>query len=155
MLTCKVSISFLLAISLNTVPVRAQWFPNGSAISTANFNQESPDIVSDGAGGAIITWIDQRNGDWDVYAQRVSPYGELLWNPPGVPVVTALENQIEVAATADGSGGAIVVWVNDTPSLHDRDLHAQHVNASGSLSWRRRSHIDRGRRPAASRDRSR
>ena len=51
----------------------AQWSTNpytNNAISTAANDQYSPTIVSDGAGGAIITWNDYRSGtNVDIYAQ--------------------------------------------------------------------------------------
>ena len=35
-------------------------------------NAQNPQITSDGVGGAIVTWKDDRATDWDIYAQRVS-----------------------------------------------------------------------------------
>ena len=42
-------------------------------ICTAANDQYYPQIISDGSGGAIITWSDNRSGSHDIYAQRVSP----------------------------------------------------------------------------------
>ncbi len=51
-----------------------QWTANGVAVCTAFDDQYDPVIVSDGAGGAIITWTDYRSGtSEDIYAQRVNP----------------------------------------------------------------------------------
>ncbi len=127
-------LSLLAAISLHAGAAQSQWFPNGTAVSTANLNQLYPAVVSDGAGGAIIAWVDQRSGE-DIYAQRVSEFGLLLWNPDGVPIVTAIESQTDVAMVADGSGGAILVWVDDQQGVTNLDLYAQRVNASGALMW--------------------
>jgi len=44
-------------------------------ISAAADDQLNPHIVSDGSGGAIITWDDYRNGNYDIYAQGVSASG--------------------------------------------------------------------------------
>ena len=61
------------------------WTANGVAVSTAAGNQEAPKILADGAGGAIIAWQDNRNaGDYDVYAQRVQPDGQLGGTVVGV-----------------------------------------------------------------------
>ena len=53
----------------------AQWStdPNvNTAICTAASYQYGSTIVSDGAGGAIITWFDSRSGtNYDIYAQRI------------------------------------------------------------------------------------
>jgi hypothetical protein len=49
-----------------------------NAICTAPSNQDSPQLVSDGSGGAIITWRDSRSGtNLDIYAQKVRPDGSL------------------------------------------------------------------------------
>src|SRR5260221_474761 len=43
------------------------WPANGRAQCTAAGNQGFPTIVSDGAGGAIVTWYDFRSGtNWDI-----------------------------------------------------------------------------------------
>jgi hypothetical protein len=56
----------------------AQWTANGVPISTASYFQDSPAIIGDGAGGAIITWEDYRSGtNYDIYAQRVTADGSL------------------------------------------------------------------------------
>ena len=53
-----------------------QWTANGVALCTAAGVQQSPTIVSDGAGGAIVTWQDLRGGTtYDIYAQRVNAAG--------------------------------------------------------------------------------
>ena len=52
-----------------------QWTADGVAICTATGDQGSPQIISDGAGGAIITWQDYRSGNYDIYAQFVSGRG--------------------------------------------------------------------------------
>ena len=48
-----------------------QWTADGVALCTAANDQRDPTIVSDGAGGAIVTWDDRRNGGYDIYAQHV------------------------------------------------------------------------------------
>ena len=45
--------------------------------------------MSDGAGGAIITWQDSRSGGSDIYAQRIVGSGGVQWTADGVPISTA------------------------------------------------------------------
>ncbi len=61
-----------------------RWDTNGVAICTTATDQSHLQLISDGAGGAIITWQDQRGGDYDIYAQRVDHNG----NAPPVGVLT-------------------------------------------------------------------
>ena len=63
------------------------WANNGEVISNASNDQLYPEICSDGQGGAIITWKDERNSaDGDIYAQRVNSSGHAQWTADGVPI---------------------------------------------------------------------
>jgi hypothetical protein len=112
----------------------AQWAANGVAICTAPQNQGYPTIAADGAGGAIIAWYDFRNGDNDVYAQRVNASGVVQWAANGVPLCTATAYQNSPKIISDGAGGAIVAWY-DYRSGSSYDIYAQRVNASGAIQW--------------------
>jgi hypothetical protein len=106
-----------------------QWTANGTALCTAAGNQLFPSITADGAGGAFVSWQDARDGDPDIYAQRVSAAGAVLWGQDGVAVCTALDEQLTPRMVADGSGGAILAW-DDYRTLN-ADVYAQRLNASG------------------------
>ncbi len=51
------------------------WAQNGVALCTAPGEQVYPDVVTDGAGGAIAYWDDYRGSGVDIYAQHVSSGG--------------------------------------------------------------------------------
>src|SRR5712664_2056878 len=93
-----------------------------------------PAITSDGAGGAIVTWYDNRSGNWDIYAQRVNAEGVPQWTADGVALCTAANNQFDPTIASDGAGGAIVTW-NDFRSGSGFDIYAQRVNAAGVPQW--------------------
>ncbi len=111
-----------------------QWAANGVALCTAVNDQLYPAIVSDGAGGAIVTWYEYRSGTPDIYAQRVNAAGAPQWTANGVAVCTAAHNQDTPTIASDGAGGAIVTW-QDTRSGTDSDIYAQRVNAVGAPQW--------------------
>ena len=112
-----------------------QWTADGVALCTAAFEQLSPTIVSDGAGGAIVAWYDSRNGAYtDIYAQRVDAAGVPQWTADGVALCTAANNQLYPVIAPDGAGGAIVVWF-DYRSGTNSDIYAQRVNAAGAPQW--------------------
>jgi hypothetical protein len=129
--------AFFIALSLTAPHAYALWEPNGTPVNTAPFIQEIPVIVPDGAGGAIIAWDHQGTGaqGWDIYAQRIDAYGVLQWPSGGVPIANNIEDQTEVAIVADGSGGAVLVWVDHTQGFNNFDLYAQRVSSSGTLLW--------------------
>ena len=127
------------------------WQAGGVSLAAAPFQQLNPDVVSDGAGGAITVWQDERDGaagdcerlvgNCNIYAQRVSAAGYALWPANGVPVSTAPNTQISPQAVEDGSGGAVIAWQDcrDFPDLYScgfsMDIYAQRVNAAGQTLW--------------------
>jgi len=110
-----------------------QWPANGVAICTASNEQHYPQLVSDGAGGAIITWQDARNTEVNIYAQRVNPSGTPLWAANGVAVCTAVRDQYEPKMVSDGAGGAIITWT-DTRATNQL-VYAQRINPDGAMLW--------------------
>jgi hypothetical protein len=112
-------------------------------VSQASGEKYDVYAVTDGAGGAIIAWEDERGGDADIYVQRVSADGEVLWQTDGVPVCTAAGDQaLNNSSTgttgitplvADGAGGAWLVWQDSRAfGARLRDVYAQRVDADGN-----------------------
>jgi len=112
-----------------------QWLASGVALCTATGTQQYPTIVSDGAGGAIVTWYDYRNGtNYDIYVQRISADGTIQWTDDGVALCTAAGGQLNPTVVSDGAGGAIVTWF-DYRSGGTSDIYAQRISAGGSVQW--------------------
>ncbi len=110
------------------------WSKNGVAVSTAASYQTYPSAAPDGSGGLLAAWQDLRNGNYDVYAQRVSPIQAMLWRPDGAVVCSTTAGTYFPQIAPDGSGGAIVVWENLVPA-GTSDIYAQRLNSSGSQTW--------------------
>ena len=112
-----------------------QWTTHGVALCTHAGAQQGPVIVSDGAGGAIVTWQDERSGnDYDIYAQRISAGGAVQWTVDGVALCTAPGLQDPPTVLSDGAGGAIVIW-QDFRSGNDHDIYAQRISVDGTVQW--------------------
>lgn len=109
------------------------WPSAGVALCTAGGSQNRPRLATDGAGGAIVTWQDQRNGSYSVYARRVNSSGAAMWVPNGSLIAFTGFGQWNPEIVADGSGGAIVAW-NDARN-NFLDVFAQHVTGLGSALW--------------------
>jgi hypothetical protein len=120
---------FLCSLVFAVPSLWASWVEDGVAICTASWGQGSPKTVSDGGGGAIITWY----GNANIYAQRVDASGTPLWTTNGVAICTATGDQTSPQITSDGVGGAIITWLDLRGS--DCDIYAQRVDASGSVVW--------------------
>ncbi|MEW6685893.1 MAG: T9SS type A sorting domain-containing protein [Candidatus Edwardsbacteria bacterium] len=110
----------------------SQWTLNGVAVCTADSPRAAPCLVSDGLGGAIISWIDMRDWENDIYAQWLDSLGNPQWIIDGIPVCVAPGSQNNDwynrsnHIISDGKGGAIVVW-HDTRSGVDVDIYAQRL----------------------------
>jgi len=118
----------LLALS-NTA--YTQW--SNVTICTASGIQSYQTIVSDGSGGAIITWADARTGTADIYAQRINSSGTVQWSVDGVVICTATGGQYTPKIVRDGSGGAIITWADNRSGTND--IYAQRINLSGAVQW--------------------
>ena len=127
---------FLLYPSANAASGDAMWATDGVPICTAANIQSMPEPVSDGSGGAIITWEDKRGGTYyDIYAQRINAYGAVQWAPNGVAVCTEVQHQRDPELVSDGSGGAVITW-EDNRAVSDYHIYAQKINANnGSPLW--------------------
>ncbi|MBN1504399.1 MAG: hypothetical protein JW952_04975, partial [Candidatus Eisenbacteria bacterium] len=111
------------------------WAVDGVAVCTLDYTQVLPQVTTDGAGGAIITWQDYRNTvNNDIYAQRLSGSGVAQWTANGVPISTAASHQAECRICADGAGGAVIAW-QDRRTGGVYDIYAQRVDASGTPLW--------------------
>ncbi|MBP7194269.1 MAG: T9SS type A sorting domain-containing protein [Candidatus Cloacimonetes bacterium] len=106
---------------------------------TPNFTpQLNPRIVATSDNGAIIIWEDHRldNQDPDLFAQKISSAGNVLWGAAGIQLCVAEFAQIGPRMSSDGAGGCYVVWDDlrngNTPN---DDIYAQHLNASGTALW--------------------
>lgn len=113
------------------------WTPNGVNITLLNSHQYSPSIISDGSGGAIIAWEDNRDvlTNSDIYAQRINSTGQIQWTTNGIAVCKAALNQFKPRMASDGSGGAIVVWEDQRTGSSNTDIYAQRVLISGTMAW--------------------
>jgi len=133
-----VSIVFLMLFIPSTY---AQWSTDptvNNVICTVADNQINQSITSDGSGGAIITWQDLRGGSTnafsDIYAQRISAEGDVLWTEGGVGICMATSVQATPLIISDGVGGAIIMW-NDGRGGGGFQLYAQRVNSDGVAQW--------------------
>jgi hypothetical protein len=102
------------------------WDNEGKIITQHAFLDSGTVCVSDGAGGAIITWAEYQNSGKNIITQRLDRGGNLLWGNKGKLLgeyVTSYE------VVTDGEGGAIVVFETTW------NLSAVNINSSGQIKW--------------------
>lgn len=83
-------------------------------------------------GGSIGFWGEDRDGDSirEVYSNRISPGGQLLWGMNGKKIANFTEFNVTYTKVAsDGNGG---VYITFTTS---KDLFVQHLDRDGNFLW--------------------
>lgn len=98
------------AIDANGNPRWGRPFGSGVGVCTMPGAQTAPQVVSDGAGGAIITWEDSRAVDENLYAQHLDSSGAVIWGNGGIPVASASDVQGQATMLGVPGGRAIVAW---------------------------------------------
>jgi len=111
------------------------WAADGVIVCGAAGGQYDVSLVSDGAGGGIAVWSDERDA-WssDIYAQRIGSGGAAQWTPDGVRVCGAASFQLFPVAASDGAGGVLIAW-EDSRSDTTVDIYAQRVGADSTMLW--------------------
>jgi hypothetical protein len=109
------------------------WGNRGIDICTAKGDKGLPRLAADGAGNYMVVWRDRRGTDSDIYAQKVTGSGDILWGGEGLPVCTEPGDQEPVGILPDGSGGFIVAWRDSRGA--DLDIYAQRIDGTGTPLW--------------------
>jgi hypothetical protein len=102
-------------------------------VCTAINDQQNPEVVSDGSGGAFIAWEDRRTGNYDIYIQHIDRDGMARWTPDGVALWVDTYSQRNPHVVADGEGGAVAAW-EDARAGQSYGIRAQRIK-NGELQW--------------------
>jgi hypothetical protein len=96
-----------------------KWQPGGEEVCYIETNSSfwPYTAVSDGSGGAIITF--------GVRAQRIDVAGKIVWPDGGIRFTAAGTH----ATDYDGHGGAVIAWGES------RRSYVQRIDAEGNLLW--------------------
>ncbi|HEU5312049.1 MAG TPA: FlgD immunoglobulin-like domain containing protein [Candidatus Eisenbacteria bacterium] len=109
------------------------WASDGVPVCTAAGDQVDPALDRDAAGGVIVAWTDGRSATNDIYAQRLSDAGALLWTAGGVPICIATGVQQQPVVSTNYLGTAIVIWMD--LRTDGGDIYAQRIDPSGTTPW--------------------
>ena len=113
-----------------------QWLADGAPVCIVQSSvQYQYKIATDDAGGAFVTWSDRQGSSLDIRIQRIDSSGNVVFDPSGRILCNAFGTQREPAITADGSGGAIVTWVDFRNGSVNSDVYAHRVDSAGNLLW--------------------
>jgi hypothetical protein len=110
------------------------WTVDGVVVWANTGNQQTPAIIADGAGGAVIAWADYASGSADIYAARLSAAGTSQWAGGPAGVCFATGDQLAPVLVSDGAGGAVIAWQDGRVAGSD-DIYAQRVSGGGTALW--------------------
>ncbi|MFQ5825043.1 MAG: hypothetical protein ACE5JB_13400, partial [bacterium] len=110
---------------------------NNPIAALAGSNQFAPAIAKDGFGGAIITWVDSRTGNFDIFFQRVEPSGKLSWTGNGllVDVDPDMASQELPSIVAGLQGDFFIAWQDNRNKSSEKEIFAQKFNIDGQPQW--------------------
>ena len=124
---------FLISVILMISPNIIAYSCNKRIICDKPNWQWQHSLCSDGEGGALVSWADNRSGlGYDIYAQKIDINGLFAWNTEGIAVCTEMADQTSTKICSDGEGGAIVIW---SDYRNGSDLYAQRIDTTGNLLW--------------------
>lgn len=94
------------------------WAPGGIVLAAAGAGRlvYSPQVAADGTGGAVVTYVDNRDTgtpvDFDLYVERIDGAGTRLWGAGGVRLTGSAVMMLESPrVVGTGNGGALVAWI--------------------------------------------
>ncbi|MDE0484667.1 MAG: hypothetical protein OXI67_18980 [Candidatus Poribacteria bacterium] len=112
------------------------WQKDGMPICTDSADQSTQAILSDGEGGAIVVWEDERRSAefQDLYIQRITSTGITSWEKNGIPVYPSESLQSNPVLVEDDSGGFYVVWW-DVVGIENWHIMAFRLSMEGKPLW--------------------
>jgi Secretion system C-terminal sorting domain len=140
---------------------KAQWINNTNNFTDASHTPVCIDgsdqiypitTTSTNDSSYFVAWMDNRNGDWDIYAQKYNSAGVAQWAVNGIPVVTGLKNQkyylggvgpssyetqFYSLMASDNAGGFYIAFQDDSvPGNTTRyRVGVQHVLVNGNVAF--------------------
>jgi len=105
-------------------------------VCTAIGQEWDKKICNDGTGGAFIVWQDNRNGNWDIFLQRISSNGINLWTDNGLVICNASKTQSHPDIYSDGMGGIFITWYDFISGPDYGPIYIQRVNSNGEIMWK-------------------
>lgn len=114
--------------------------PAALPVCTLFRDQNVGAAVPDGEGGAIVAWLDGRDGvHWVIFTQHVRRDLTLdpAWGTDGLAPAPGSFGQGGVTMVEDGEGGAIIAWQGGSP-FNDvfSAITTHHLRANGTLDPR-------------------
>lgn len=100
------------------------WGEYGITVCDVTGLQWFAKVVRRADDGIFVTWVDERDSDYHLYAQGVDRAGALLWAQNGFMLGSPTRQQGDFVMAPDPDGGVILVWTERSTTV---DLMAQRL----------------------------
>lgn len=107
------------------------WTANGTQIYGYVEADEAP-LALEPDGGVVVSWRDTRNGNVDIFAQRLTANATRRWGPIGTAVCARAGDDGAHRMSSDGEGGLWVAWENSTPNV---EAYIQHLDSTATQTF--------------------
>jgi hypothetical protein len=107
-------------------------------VATTDVYESEVRVVSDGADGALVLWMDPIDGyhnSTNMYARHLLGDGrsDPAWPSGGVPLCAQRSWRSSLMACSDGSGGAFAAWSYYAGGVTGWEAYLQHLRSDGSI----------------------
>ncbi|MBU0687472.1 MAG: hypothetical protein KKB81_06485 [Candidatus Margulisbacteria bacterium] len=111
------------------------WRFGGKRVAEIHSLQEKPRMVNAYDSGVFVVWQDNRNGNFDIYAQSIAEDGQYRLGENGEMVNNSSGNvpQQNAKIVEDGEGNFVVVWEDARGGYFS--IYAQKLDSFGNLMW--------------------
>jgi hypothetical protein len=111
------------------------WSSGDVAVAAGPLHETNLSVSSDGAGGAFVSWSDDRTGTSDIRVQRITPTGALDWGADGVAmgIVTLGNHPLFSKVCGDGAEGALVGFTALISGSFN--AYVQRLSSAGVPQW--------------------
>jgi hypothetical protein len=109
------------------------WQSEGVTICDINQSEYEYELVADNTGGAYILWVDGRNNQSDIYAQRLNGSGVIQWAVNGINFGDSNGGDRLFSATMDGAGGCMLLHTSEYTSSNN--VYLKRIESDGEVTW--------------------
>lgn len=120
-------------VAQGVAPSGALRLPGGPVRLTVVPGANSLPVVLPAGGGAIVSWLDERSGDPEVYCQRLDPAWIPTWGANGRRTSRAAGLQERPTIVGDSLSGWIAVWQDKRTG--DYAVYCRKVSDDGTSQW--------------------
>ncbi len=110
-------------------------FEEGGLVISNNLNSSwiavyHLNIAIDGDNNAIISTVDQRSGNWEVYLYKVDGEGNMIWGDDGIAISNSGTDNISPRLSVLNDNSIAVAWSQNYDSVR-----MQVINPDGETLW--------------------